>query len=113
MSDIQHLNLDCQYRGVCLVREDSVCTHLASTGKRKCYQPARAFATEWRLLQSEQIAELLEIIERQGSHLEQYRSVLDAQRQSNSSLNADCERIQARSALLSFHTSICCAGTTC
>ena len=47
-------------------------------------------------MQSQQISELLGIIERQGSHLDQYRSVLDAQRQSNTSLNADCERIQAR-----------------
>ena len=47
-------------------------------------------------LQTLQITELLSIIEQQGSHLEQYRAVLDAQRQSNTSLNADCERIQAR-----------------
>ncbi len=47
-------------------------------------------------LQSQQIAELLGIIQQQSSHLEQYRAVLDAQRESNTNLNADCERIQAR-----------------
>ena len=52
-------------------------------------------------MQSQQISELLGIIERQGSHLDQYRSVLDAQRQSNTSLTADCERIQARYSLFS------------
>lgn len=47
-------------------------------------------------LQSEQITELLRIIEHQSNHLEQYRAVLDTQRESNINLNADCERIQAR-----------------
>ncbi len=47
-------------------------------------------------LQSEQITELLRIIEHQNNHLEQYRAVLDTQRESNINLNADCERIQAR-----------------
>ena len=56
-------------------------------------------------MQSQQISELLGIIERQGSHLDQYRSVLDAQRQSNISLNADCERIQARCKLFSSTNS--------
>ena len=49
-------------------------------------------------LQSAQIAELLRVIEQQNNHLEQYRAVLDAQRVANTSLNADCEKIQARSA---------------
>ena len=56
-------------------------------------------------MQSQQISELLGIIERQGSHLDQYRSVLDAQRLSNTSLNADCERIQARYELSSLTRS--------
>ena len=48
-------------------------------------------------MQSAQIAELLRVIEQQNNHLEQYRAVLDAQRVANTSLNADCEKIQARS----------------
>ena len=62
-------------------------------------------------MQSQQISELLGIIERQGSHLDQYRSVLDAQRQSNTSLNADCERIQARYTFL--RSTDCILHKTC
>ena len=47
-------------------------------------------------LQAKQVAELLGIIKQQSKHLEQYRAALDAQRVSNSSLNADCEKIQAK-----------------
>lgn len=64
-------------------------------------------------MQGPQISELLGIIERQGSHLEQYRSVLDAQRQTNTSLNAGCERIQARYRNLSSHESTRLALVMC
>lgn len=47
-------------------------------------------------LQTKQVAELLSIIQQQSKHLEQYRAALDAQRVSNSSLNADCQKIQSR-----------------
>ncbi|KAL0026858.1 hypothetical protein WJX77_006968 [Trebouxia sp. C0004] len=75
-------------------------TTLLKWGSRQLPFGKRESDPEIQPDQSEQITELLKIIEHQSNHLEQYRAVLDTQRESNITLNADCERIQARLDLL-------------
>ncbi|KAL0051884.1 hypothetical protein WJX82_003790 [Trebouxia sp. C0006] len=75
-------------------------TTLLKWGSRQLPFAKRESDPEIQPDQSEQITELLRIIEHQSNHLEQYRAVLDTQRESNINLNADCERIQARLDLL-------------
>ena len=71
--------------------------HAAQSVRTKAWQHGDAAKPQQlSALQTKQVAELLSIIQQQSKHLEQYRAALDAQRVSNSTLNADCEKIQAR-----------------